>query len=95
MPPQPPPPHFPLLTDAVCACSTRQQDEFLHRTYVPNEKRGVELLLDVAKRMQGHVSGLVSVVGITGGKHNPLGVSKNKFLASKATFRAAFDAHFT
>ena len=95
MPPQPPPPHFPLLTDAVCACSTRQQDEFLHRTYVPNEKRGVKLLLDVAKRMQGHASGLVSVVGITGGKHNPLGVSKNKFLASKATFRAAFDAHFT
>ena len=95
MPPQPPPPHFPLLTDAVCACSTRQQDEFLHRTYVPNEKRGVELLLDVAGRMQGHASGLVSVVGITGGKHNPLGVSKGKFLASKATFRAAFDAHLT
>ena len=92
MPPQPPPPHFPLLTDAVCACSTRKQDEFLHRTYVPNEKRGVEPgLLDVARLMRGHAS----VVGITGGKHNPLGVSKNKFLASKATFRAAFDAHFT
>jgi hypothetical protein len=63
------------------------KDEFLSRDYMA--EKGPAALAAVVGRMQAQAT----VVVVSGGKHNPLGVGKKAFLKAKATFVDAVQKH--
>ena len=66
-------------------------DEFLQRSYLPDDSRGIATLQEV----KGNMQAISTIVSLEGGKHNPLQVAKSKVLQRTKEFNSAVNAHFS